>query len=638
MFTVHISGGRRTRLTFFVLLGVALFGPAWPSAARAQAAERGERRERVARGARISHLEAPGWVEVGASVPVTVTAADERGLAAIEISFGEDRRVVEVGGRTTARVSVAFLTREARLQKLQAIAISLDGTRGTPQTAAVAVSVSDARAGAADPRELLARLSAKRYVRKNGSAPFYGKDPLNKYNPNNPAISAQLGGILGVQGPWWSRWQKNGGPAPFDFKAACGAWISGIDPDGQVLECWLGLHPDVAQHLVWEEVNPANGSVTAKAYPNWTDDQKIELHVAVFWAWEWMHGGLDWFNGEYLFDPPENQITLQDCQYVRTGLTHDAAWKLYLGTVGHSLAVELGGFVPWSVVGYSDADLDILFNSKSLYQAGKYVSPGTVNCANSTFTFIGYVVNPAVIPAPATTTFQFLVDADIIRPDHYKTVGRWLTWARSHMAHIGGSPDTRNMYAYYQYRGDAPASSVWQGTTYVDPDSSYSWGPLSWSPSGCHGVATLSQAVLRLINLPVDANRIDGTGHRAPYFWTIGQTLSHGDDVYDQVSKWHPTWSASLLLISNAQYQDWFVGPNASPNNVERRPYDVTLKLLPNELLQMYCDDLANGKTHATGSVYDLFKWIYSLPTLEAQGLWGNLAVKASQKGYCTTP
>jgi hypothetical protein len=118
----------------------------------------------------------------------------------------------------------------------------------------------------------------------------------------------------------------------------------------------------------------------------------------------------------------------------------------------------------------------------------------------------------------------------------------------------------------------------------VDPDSSYTWGPLSWSPSGCHGVATLSQAVLRLINLPVDANWVDGTGHRAPYFWTIGETLSHGDDVYEMVSNWHPTWSASLLMISNAQYQDWFVGPNASGNNVGRRPHDVTLKLLPNEL------------------------------------------------------
>src|SRR5262249_11983400 len=322
--------------------------------------------------------------------------------------------------------------------------------------------------------------------------------------------------------PWWVRWRADGGGKPFDATAACGPGTHGITPFGEVLRCWLGLYPQVAQSLVWEEVDSKTGATTPKPYPDWTDVQKIELDQAFFWAWEWLDNGLTVFNGEYLVDPPDNQIALVDCAFVYTGLTRDTAWKLYLGTVAHSLALEIGGFVPWSVVAYTQPDLETLFHSQSMFDAGR-TNTSTLDCPHGGIDFTGYTVDGYVIPAPATRTFQFLVkDADLIRWDHQQTIARLLEWARAHMEHYAGEPTAKNMQAFFQYRGDAPASRIMTGTTYVDPDQGFTVGPASWSPMGCHGVAYFFRAVMRGANIPVRYFYI--CGHGVPVFWTIGRT------------------------------------------------------------------------------------------------------------------
>jgi len=49
----------------------------------------------------------------------------------------------------------------------------------------------------------------------------------------------------------------------------------------------------------------------------------------------------------------------------------------------------------------------------------------------------------------------------------------------------------------------------------------------------------------------------------------------------------------------------------------------------------MYCDDVANGFSHADGTVFDVFDTWYGVASLEAQGLWTKLAARAVQLGYC---
>lgn len=495
-----------------------------------------------------------------------------------------------------------------------------------------AMSVSDVESGRDETQDFLDRLADDRYVRKNGSAPFQ-KDPLQtkgtislgKYTDNSNLVLE----------PWWVRWQEGGGGPAFDWKAACGSWIGSIGPFGEVLTCWLALHPQVAQHLVWEEVDPTSGAVTAKPYSAWTGEQKTQLNAAFYQAWAWLDGGLDWFGGEYLLDPPTNQITLLDCQEAVTGLTREQAWKLYLGTVAHSLALEIGGFVPWSIAGYAPVDLDVLLHAKSFFNAGK-LEYFTKDCAGSEVSFIGYSVTADVLPAPATKTFEFLVEKDLIRPNHFDSVARLLTWARSHMLHIIGGRDAANMEAFYAYRGTAPASRVFEGTVYTDPYTSTVLGPAGFSPGGCHGVSYLFEAMMRVANLPVQPLRI--CGHRVPLFGTIGHTLSHGDDIYDGWAKVEPAFPAGLLLISNYTFNFWLAGSGGDCANIGRRPAEIARQLLPNELVQLYCDDEANGLSHADGTVYDTFDTWYDVPSLEAFGLWTKLATKAAQLGYCGSP
>jgi hypothetical protein len=64
-------------------------------------------------------------------------------------------------------------------------------------------------------------------------------------------------------------------------------------------------------------------------------------------------------------------------------------------------------------------------------------------------------------------------------------------------------------------------------------------------------------------------------------------------------------------------------------NNVGRRPVDLAIPYLPMDLLWTYRDDLAAGRSHAEGNVYNvLFKPIYTLADLNAAHLWKRMDEK----------
>jgi hypothetical protein len=590
-------------------------------------------------------LRAPDWLLVGQAFRVGVTAEAAGGIHAIEIAFAGRVVRLDAGGLARVRRSVRLVAERVGLQRVSAVAVARDGTRGLVVSADIGVSTGDEVPGPDGIDELSALLAANPYGRRYG-APRPGRDPL--YRP--PGLAHRLGRALGRQPwwerpvpatPWWVRWQEDGGGQPFDWGAACGRGISGIDAGGQVLTCWLAQHPAVAQALVWRDIDLATGVITDRAYPDWTETEKILLNQAVYFAWSWLNGGLEAFLGEFLPDPPANQIPLTDCQRAMTGLTRDAAWKLYLGTVAHSLAVEIGGFVPWSIAGYVPSELETLFHARHFYREG---DGGTANFDVATggcrerVQFTGYVVDPYVIPAPPTTTFEFLVAQDVIQPDHHKTIVHLLDWARKHMRHIfvtqsGAESDaTRNMEAFYQYRGNAPATRIMTGTTFQDPDNpSNTNGPWGWSPSGCHGVATFFRAVMRAANIPVKYTRV--CKHAIPLFPTLAHCLSHGDDVYHQLAISPPLPPPQMLLVSYASFNSWIVELGCS--QIGRRPADIAVQLLPDVLMDAYCADVAQGLGHAEGEVYEWLQYDYSLEALEDLQLWERLAHKAAQTGAC---
>lgn len=586
-------------------------------------------------------------------VEVAVTARDDEPIGRIDVDCGNGQRHA-VAGR--GRPFLSGLVRCRPGDEITAVAFSRDGTRaGQPFVERHIPHDHGIEEVERLPPGVLRRLADERYPERVGAFDDYAI----KLVP------------LSVDGrPWWHKWAESAARKPFDFAANCGAHVKKVGPDGAALRCWLELHPKVRESIVWHEYDapgplfPAGAKVRKLSqkwipYDEWTEDMKTWLDVSVYWAYAYLDGGLDWFPGQYLPDVPDNLLSLDDHNWAMTAISRDDAWNLYLGTIAHSLAVELGRFVPWSIAEYRVEDLQILFHSDLLINAFKTHLFGTGD-------IYGYQAR-RVVPAPPARVFEFLVDRDLVRPTAYSTVGKFIEWGKhgKNLFHDRLIPDLcfpgTNLCGetYYGYRGFAPVMRLLEGTSYTDVKPPYiTWGPAGWVP-GCHGMAALFQQSLRVLNIPVDGeastwikggymhkSALGDTGHSTPFFWTIGQTLSHGDDVYGGNNDSTPPFPGHWLLLPLETYQDWFygkgqIGPKGN-GNVGRQAYiEVPLKALSNALLQRYCIDEAAGVSHQDGSVAAFFRHedygvaYYEVSELEAMNLWEKLAAKAAALGYC---
>ena len=600
-------------------------------------------------GPQIVLLTAPGWVEIDRSFKVAVTAADPRGVAAIELEF--NGQLASIAGRGQGLVSGVgtFRARLGGRNELSVVAVRSDGrARSLPSIRHISLGSNDSGPSVAISRAYFDQLSDTGYSARTGALG----------NPSVGLVPIRVDGR-----PWWTRWTTAHGPKPFDWQTNCPAIVGapqGITPFGEVLECWLALHPNVASGIVWEALDPHagvldefnvyEGVVTPQGYADWTDEMKTEFHVAFYFAWEWMHDGLGFFNGEYLPPVPDNLLApLADHDSTFTVIDHDVAWKLYLGTIAHSLAVEIGGFVPWSISAYSPGDLSVLFNSASMFvpSYGRWYLPDNVTIRSAT----GYFVDEIII-APPTMNFEFMVSQDMIRPTQYQTVGQYLDWGRENVIHTGqhtlgnviisDGRDAISAESYWGYRGLTPASRV------IDPPPTiYGEVHASWL-FGCPAMSRFTQELLRAVNLPAQTSvaNVGQTGHTVPFFWTIGYTMSHGDDMYDaRLIKSTPQFPASHLLIPIATFNNWFWGPGLlGPDgsaNVGRQLIELGLEFLPDVLVQDYCADKAANLSHANGSVAEFFRSDYYNATyytpaqLAAKGLWTKLGAKAAAMGLC---
>ncbi len=280
------------------------------------------------------------------------------------------------------------------------------------------------------------------------------------YKINNP-IASQVPNEL-IQ-PWWYSYlsliEDNGEPPEIKWELACGT----LDDTGKLLSCFLKLNPKVRDSIVWVDADPNFHTVIERTYTQWSPARKQQLNTAFFHAFQWMKGGLQTFNGTMLLDPPINQLLQPDAAPAQTGLATDAAWQLYLNTIAHSLAVEIGGFVPWSITGYTTDELQTLFHSKYMFNAGWLNS--WANYPDPTPWF-GYQPAGDTMEAPPTTFFQFLVDNDMIRGNHEATIERLIDWSRFHLLHILDWEDISALAfeGWWDYRGASPASRILAGT------------------------------------------------------------------------------------------------------------------------------------------------------------------------------
>jgi hypothetical protein len=397
-------------------------------------------------------------------------------------------------------------------------------------------------------------------------------------------------------------------PTDYDFnlKLISGALDNDLDVNTNApnLFEWLKANPKVMNSIVWEE------STGARPWSTWSFLDQVQLWIAYQLAWK--GGSVD------VPSVPVNLETMADDKLAVTVLSANDTWAYYRASVAHSLVLEIGKRVNWTVMNYPSEQLAQLFDSREMY---------TWNTSPA-----GYSPKEGIIiPAPPQYSYQFMKNNNLIANNRLATICRSVDWCRYNLSHFLGWFYAGNTEAHWQYRGFPPMTRVLEGTLNANEPQ---WGIKHWT-GGCAGTAGLFRALLRTVNIPV--KRVIGGGHAQVWFMSEGYYLDHGDTPYDLMMR-DPIIGASDLLINQAKFDTWF-GPAVSEEdkekNVGRLSFELTLKYLPKPLLGKYCLDKLNNRTHAQSDVFKVFEGRYTVFQLELMGLWNRMDAKIASLGGC---
>ena len=441
----------------------------------------------------------------------------------------------------------------------------------------------------------------------------------------------------------FGRW-KPAGPACLDNNAdngteSCDAWghcsvhsvnvvsckkapwcftTPGKPPD---LHCWLNANVRLGNAIsfsldgygIWEHYS----------YWQWAQSSQQELQQAFENAWNWVAAGIATpFAGPPLPDPLVNQHILGDNDPMQTYVDKDTAWKWYVASVGHSLALEIAGIVPWSMCRYSGEALQSLISGGNL-------SPVTPDGT--------YHLDDSVLSTPAhpVEMYRFLLQNSLLGPTPVSTIANTVEWS-TQLYHANNGLTAKTAWDTWQYRGAPPVSRIISGTVAADLPQ---FGVQHWT-MGCIGTTGFLHSILRTANIPVlDSNDRDSGAHSLPHFMAEGLYLSHGDDPY-RYGGWItlPQPPVGSLLIDEAQFGAWFKqGSWTGYNNVGRRGKELILQYPSDEMLARYCQDTKDGNHHASGSTYTFYGFprLYTVAQLEAMGFYATLDAKLPQAGGC---
>jgi hypothetical protein len=378
------------------------------------------------------------------------------------------------------------------------------------------------------------------------------------------------------------------------------------------LDPWLNAHGNVGRALVWDF------GKGRQPYATWPEPAKARLRAAFALAWNGKPSGL--------VDPPPNVRAYKDKDFPVTALSDANAFALYLALAGNSLAQEIGHRLPWSVTGYSDPALAMLFDGRETYFR-------RFNGED------GYAILYHSVPAPPETCLAFLRSNKMIGADRRATIVHVLSWCRN-LWHFLGANAAKNNEDHWHYRGMPPASRLMSGTIYLGAGFGPGEDRRRHFTAGCWGTTGFLISLLRTVNIPVQeltTDRRSELSHSAPYFMTEGLCLNHGDDPYSAYCRVQPSFGIDQILIGKAQFDAWFPpGKNpvaGSRSNVGRRVTDLAIKYLPINLLNDYAQDVAAWQKHENGKVFDGLKSRYTMAELDAAKLWQRLDARLGELG-----
>lgn len=400
----------------------------------------------------------------------------------------------------------------------------------------------------------------------------------------------------------------------------------GTDPvsSPNLLDCWLQKNQELSWHIKWQLIdhNIIN-------WPQWDATRKADLRKAFLDAWLWYQGGMTNFQGTPYEEPPTNMEPQETNNHCNTVLEPTQAWQRYLAEVAHSLAAEIGGWVPWSLKNYDYDSLEDLLSGWTRYHYDSDIEGDWYNVV-----YPGYLVyRHNVTPAHPVFIFSFLKQNNLVGSTRQETIAKVIDWARWNLQHMIGGYECPNYSNIWQYFGLPPVSRIIEGTVLSQGDEI---GVFAHYTPACFGTTDFLRVVLRTVNIPAVHRMGDETCyHSMPYFPSEGLYLSHGDDPYTAQSKQTPVIPAEEFLIGQGVWDTWFTNASDPCANVGKRPVELLLQYLSTQLADKYCADMVAGSNHASGQVYQEFQDFYTVAELEAQTLWERLGQLAQNLGKC---
>jgi hypothetical protein len=326
-------------------------------------------------------------------------------------------------------------------------------------------------------------------------------------------------------------------------------------------EQWLKDHPQIAAAIKWQfrPADPLNAyaAPTASdklAWANWSQQQKADLRAAYVACRDWFAAGAQQvaMGAGTLTDAPTNLYAAfaSDTNTVMESVSPAYMWQLYVEHVAFSLAAEITQQLPWSITSYANPQLRYLFDSSTM--AWNIRSQEYVMGTYAVFVPALRAHNlPKTAFAPPKWTYPFLAQAGLIGTTRLDTIGRVLEWMRQNLWHFIGTDNFGTCNAIWQYRGYPPLSRIVNGTT----DANWpGFGVRHWT-LGCHGSVGFLNAVLRVVNIPVQPVWV--CGHQLAYFMLEKKYLDHGDDPYNLIVR-NSTAPILDVLIDQTTYETLF--------------------------------------------------------------------------------
>jgi hypothetical protein len=386
---------------------------------------------------------------------------------------------------------------------------------------------------------------------------------------------------------------------------------------------WLTENSKIAHAIIWRvESSKEKSDNDGNAYLSWDQLKKMELSNT-FWK--------TLLNVQAPLDeaPPCTVKLYENGKVFSTDFKPNEAWKYYLAYVTQSLTAELDKLVHWSIFRYDKRRLKLLLDSRTLFEYFKSRDVYSILRWHGTSFNHG-----SATPGDPTKIYNFLNREKLIGITRWDSIGHLLGWCRENLYHFEGENTPENYKKHWQYEGYPPVERIISGTEHPTLGFRH-------FTAGCWGTTGFLRTVLRTINIPVVLE--ERCGHALPHFAydTAHEFyLSHGDDPYNKLYKTTTFQFPPIdLIIDHSKFDKWFdknLPEETICNNVGRHVFELAFEYLPDKILEIYCDDLANNRPHENGRVYnEIFKDHISLNELERFGFWNRIKSRVEKLGGC---